>query len=68
LDAARQDPTLSLIVSLFELADLEAIFDCPGPISAALPTNSKDGLWCVVALTSYLTIFFHLSQWPQQVP
>lgn len=39
LDAMKQDPTLSLVVSLFELSGLEHIFDCPGPISAALPTN-----------------------------
>jgi hypothetical protein len=61
LVTARQDPTLSLIVSLFELAGLASIFDCPGPISAALPTNSTYGLFLLslrlINIQLYLTIF-----------
>jgi len=40
IEVARQDPDFSIVVDLIELTDLEEVFDCPGPFTALLPTNS----------------------------
>jgi uncharacterized surface protein with fasciclin (FAS1) repeats len=40
LATASQNPDLSSIVQLFELAGLEEIFTCPGPFTGLFPTNA----------------------------
>jgi transforming growth factor-beta-induced protein len=39
-DVATQNDNLSVVTALIELANLTAIFSCPGPFTALLPTNA----------------------------
>jgi uncharacterized surface protein with fasciclin (FAS1) repeats len=40
LETARQNPDLTIIVTLIQLANLADIFDCPGQFTALFPTNA----------------------------
>ena len=40
LEVARENLELSLFVSLYEILDLELMFDCAGQFTAIFPTNS----------------------------
>jgi uncharacterized surface protein with fasciclin (FAS1) repeats len=39
LETARDNPDLSQLVELFDLAGFSDVFDCPGPFTGFFPTN-----------------------------